>query len=183
MKSNRDKRREKIKKFNEKLKEKEETLKILNKEREKNLKKLAIKIEKATLRKEEILKQREVDKLALRKKRKEFFLKNQINKREIQNLEYNKRESILQNESCRFERQKWRRKNNKNSVNRLGNKTFQIFQENYKLRKNFLKDLNRLVSQSVSKKTEKERRKLYINKLREEAEKRRKEQEELMDKL
>ena len=57
MKSNRDKRREKIKKFNEKLKEKEETLKILNKEREKNLKKLAIKIEKATLRKEEILKQ------------------------------------------------------------------------------------------------------------------------------
>ena len=49
--------------------------------------------------------------------------------------------------------------------------------------KEFLKELNALQNESIIKKTEKQKKQIYINKLKKDAEERKKEEEKKMDKL
>ena len=69
------------------------------------------------------------------------------------------------------------------NIQKIQAKTLILSKEDYELRKDFLKKMNKLKSESVSNKSQKERRKLYMDKLREEALKRKKEEEERLDKL
>ena len=71
----------------------------------------------------------------------------------------------------------------KTEINNIQIKTLQLSKEDYELRKEFLKKMNKLKEESVSKKSLKERRKIYMDKVRAEAEKKRREEEERLEKL
>ena len=183
MKEKRDKQKEKSKILFEKLIEKQEKLKLIKKEREKYKKRLENKIEKMSLRKSMFDKKRKLDYQCLRNQRNEIFKRIQINKKEIEKEEELRREDILFEELNKLGRIPIRDDFGKNELHNIQSKTLILFQEDYELRKNFLKTLSKLKEESVSKKSDKQKRKMYTDKLRAEAERKRKEEEEKMEKL
>ena len=183
MKDKRDKQREKAKKLFERLIEKQERIKEIKKEREKYKKKLENKIEKMSKKKEIMDKKRDMEYQNMKNKRTKLFKKIKINKKEIEKEEELRREDILFEEQNKLGRIPLRDDFGRTELNNIRSKTLVLFQEDYELRKDFLKKLSKLKEESVSKKTDKQKRKMYTDKLRAEAERRRKEEEERMEKL
>ena len=183
MKDKKEKQREKSRKLCEKLIEKQERLQKLKKEREKYKKKLENKIEIMARKKELYDTKRDVELQNIKRQREELFKRNQINKKEIEKEEELRREDILFEENNIFERVQDRENWGKRDINNIQNKTFNLFQEDIELRKNFLKQLSKLKEESVSKKSDKQKRKIYTDKLKAEAERKRKEEEERLEKL
>jgi hypothetical protein len=177
MKDKKEKQREKSRKLCEKLIEKQERLQKLKKEREKYKKKLENKIEIMARKKELYDRKRDVELQNIKRQREELFKRNQINKKEIEKEEELRREDILFEENNIFERVQDRENWGKRDINNIQNKTFNLFQEDIELRKNFLKQLSKLKEESVSKKSDKQKRKIYTDKLKAEAERKRKEEE------
>ena len=128
-------------------------------------------------------KKREIKLQNFRKQRDELFKKIQINKKEIEKEEELRREDILFEEQNKLGRIPLRDDFGRTELNNIRSKTLVLFQEDYELRKDFLKKLSKLKEESVSKKSDKQKRKMYTDKLRAEAERRRKEEEERMEKL
>ena len=120
------------------------------------------------------------------KSRDELFKKIKSNKKELEREEMLRREDILFEENNKLERvfsSEMAKKSRMSNIHHIQSKTLIISKEDYRLRKEFLKKMSQLKSQSVTNKSQKEKRKLYLNKLRAEAEKRRKEEEERLEKL
>ena len=65
----------------------------------------------------------------------------------------------------------------------MKSKTLELFQKDYELRRDFLKKMSRLKDESVSKKSDKQKRKMYNEQLKLEAERRKIEEEEKLEKL
>ena len=183
MKDKKEKQREKSRKLSEKLIEKQERLKKIKKEREKYKKNLENKIEKMTQKKELYDRKRDIELQNIKRQRDELFKRNQINRREIEKEEEERREEILFEENNIFGRIKDRDNWGKRDINNIKNRTLILFQEDNELRKNFLKQLSKLKEESVSKKSDKQKRKIYTDKLKAEAERKRKEEEERLEKL
>ena len=121
-----------------------------------------------------------------RKARNELFKKIQSNKKQLERIEFLRREDILFEENNKIGRlysPDIGRQTCMSNLHNIQSKTLIISKEDYELRKEFLRKMNQLKSESVSNKSYKERRRLYLNKLRAEAEKRRKEEEERLEKL
>ena len=183
MKDKRDKQKEKSRKLCEKLLEKQEKINQIKKEREKYTKKLENKIEKMTQKKDLWDKKREIKLQNFRKQRDELFKKIQINKKEIEKEEELRREDILFEEANKLGRIPIRDDFGRTELNNIQSKTLILFKEDYELRKDFLKKINKLKEESISKKSDKQKRKMYTDKLRAEAERKRKEEEERLEKL
>ena len=94
-----------------------------------------------------------------------------------------RREDILDEENNKFGKIYHSEIFGKTEINNIQTKALLLSKEDYELRKDFLKKMSKLKSESVSNKSQKERRKLYMEKLRREAEQRRKEEEERLEKL
>ena len=104
----------------------------------------------------------------------------------MERIEFLRREDILFEENNKIGRlysPDIGRQTCMSNLHNIQSKTLIISKEDYELRKEFLRKMNQLKSESVSNKSYKERRRLYLNKLRAEAEKRRKEEEERLEKL
>ena len=96
------------------------------------------------------------------------------NKKEIEKEEELRREDILFEESNKLGRIPMRDDFGRTELNNIQSKTLILFKEDYELRKDFLRKLSKLKEESVSKKSDKQKRKMYTDKLRSEAEKKRK---------
>ena len=183
MKDKKDKQREKSRKLAEKLLEKQEKIKEIKKEREKYKKKLENRLINMSLKKDSVDKQRELQRQAKINKREKRFKKIQLNKKELEKEDEYWIEDILFEESNKLERALNNEKNHKTGISNMQSKTLELFQEDNKIRKGFLKQLSKLKEESVLKKSDKQKRKLYTDKLRAEAERKRKEEEERLEKL
>ena len=128
-------------------------------------------------------KKRDMEYQNMKNKRTKLFKKIKINKKEIEKEEELRREDILFEEQNKLGRIPLRDDFGRTELNNIRSKTLVLFQEDYELRKDFLKKLSKLKEESVSKKSDKQKRKMYTDKLRAEAERRRKEEEERMEKL
>ena len=184
MKEKKLKQKEKAKELCEKLIKKQELLNDIKKQQEKKRKKLENKIEKMTKKKELFDRKRELSYQQIRRSRNKLFEKTRENKKKLDKEEVLKRDDILFDENNRL----GRFYNNmdisgKTEINNIQIKTLQLSKEDYELRKEFLKKMNKLKEESVSKKSLKERRKIYMDKVRAEAEKKRREEEERLEKL
>ena len=183
MKAIKEKRKEKSVIMHDKLLEKQEKLKELEKKHDKERKMIMKKIENMTMKKISLDKIKEENLLRIKNLRDNKFEKAKLNKSMIELKEKERRENILYDEEEKFYRVK-SLENKNDSI-----KSYSIYQtigyqkEKDEKMKNFLKQMNILQSQSIFKKNFKQRKQIYINKLRKEAEERRKEEEKRMEKL
>ena len=171
MKDKKDKQKERARILCEKLIEKQEKLKQIKKEREKYKKKLENKIEKMAQKRSIFDRKRELENQNIKNQRNELFKRIQINKKEIEKEEELRREDILFEESNKLGRIPMRDDFGRTELNNIQSKTLILFKEDYELRKDFLRKLSKLKEESVSKKSDKQKRKMYTDKLRSEAEK------------
>ena len=183
MKDKKEKQKERAKLLCEKLIEKQEKLKQIKKEREKYKKNLENKLEKMSQKKDMFDRKKEMEYEIVKNQRKELFKRIQINKKEIEKEEELRREDILFEEYNKLGRMPIRDDFGRSELHNLQSKTLILFHEDYELRKDFLKKLSKLKEESVSKKSDKQKRKMYTDKLRAEAERKRKEEEERLQKL
>mgnify|MGYP006916074713 CR=1 FL=1 len=186
MRDKKQKQKEKSQKLFKKFVEKQEHIENLNKALEKQRKKLENKIIKKEENQKIFDRKKELYYNQKRKARNELFKKIQSNKKQLERIEFLRREDILFEENNKIGRlysPDIGRQTCMSNLHNIQSKTLIISKEDYELRKEFLRKMNQLKSESVSNKSYKERRRLYLNKLRAEAEKRRKEEEERLEKL
>ena len=183
MKEKRQKQKEQAKNLCEKLLQKQEVLQNIRKEQEKKRKKLENKIEKMTKKKELYDRKRELLYMQQRRGRNELFKKIRENKKNLEKEEDLRRNDILFDENNKLGRLYNPETSGKTEISNIQTKTLKLSREDYELRKDFFKKMNKLKSESVSNKSQKERRKIYMDKVRAEAEKKRKEEEERLEKL
>lgn len=183
MKDKRKKQREKAKIISEKFIQKKEHLLNLKRDQEKKRKKLENRIVKMNQKQEIFEKKRELGFDKMRRTRSELFEKIKKNKKQLESEEDLRRKDILFEENNRLGKIYNLNTVGKSKISCIQSKTLILSKEDYELRKEFLKKMNKLKSESVSNKSLKDRRKLYMEKLRIEAEKRRKEEEERLEKL
>lgn len=183
MKDKRKKQKEKAKLISEKLLQKKELLQNLKKDEEKKRKKLEKKIMEKNKKQELFEKKKDLGFDVKRRTRNELFKKIKINKKKLESEEDLRRQDILFEENNRLGKIYNFETLGNGKIKCIQSKTLILSKEDYELRKEFLKKMSKLKSESVTNKSLKERRKLYIEKLRIEAEKRRKEEEERLDKL
>ena len=167
----------------DKLAEKQEKLKELEKQHDKERKMIIKKLENMENKKRMLDKIKEENLLRIKTLRDNKFEKAKLNKSMIELREEERRENILYDEEEKFYRVRCK----ENRCNSLKlNSRFQTIgyqKEKDEKMKNFLKQMNALQSQSIIKKNEKQRKQIYINKLRKEAEERRKKKKKRMEKL
>ena len=186
MKEKKDKQKEKAKLMRQKLSEKKEHIENLQKALEKKRKKLESEIIKKEQHQRLFDKKKELYFEQKKRTRNELFKRIQSNKKVLEREAFLRREDILLGENNKIGRlhsPDIGNKTCKSNLHHIQAKTLILSKEDYELRKEFLRKLYQLKSESVSNKSHKERRRLYINKLRAEAEKRRREEEERLEKL
>ena len=175
--------RRRTKAKNTKLKEKAERLEELEKENEKKNKDLMAKIRRREAAKEKYDKERK-EKLKLETlEREERMRRCNTQKKEIRKEEYERRLDILDYQYELLRRSKKKEKMGELRRINAGEKTIinqMVLQKNLS---DFFRRMNKLKSQSVYKKTPEQRYKIYRDLKRAEAERRKKELEEKMDKL
>ncbi len=167
----------------DKLAEKQEKLIQLEKQHDKERKLIMKKLETMENKKKALDKIKEENLLRIKTLRNTKFEKTQMNRSMIELKEQERRENILYDEEEKFDRilHKENTYNYKKTYSRF--QTIGNQKEKEEKLKNFLKQMNILKSQSIIKKNEKQKRQIYINKLRKEAEERRKEEEKRLEKL
>lgn len=175
--------RRRTKAKNTKLKEKEERLEELEKENEKRSKDLMAKIRRREAAKEKYDKERR-ERLKLETiQREERMRRCNTQKKEIRKEENERRLDILDYQYELLGRNKKKEKMGELRRINAGEKTIidqMVLQKNLS---DFFRRMNRLKEQSVYKKTPEQRYKIYRDLKRAEAERKRKELEEKMDKL
>lgn len=166
-----------------KIKEKEERLEELQKENERKGKDLMAKIRRREAAKEKYDKERK-EKLKIEiMEREERMRRCNTQKKEIRKEENERRLDILDYQCELLGRNKKKEKMGELKRINAGEKTIinqMVLQKNLS---DFFKRMNRLKSQSIYKKTQEQRYKIYRDLKRAEAERRKKELEEKMDKL
>ncbi len=182
MKALNEKRRDKSRKFNDKLSEKQERIKELQQQHDKERNKLIKKFENFEKKKNILEKVKEENLFKMKTSRDNKFLKIKLNKSMIELKEKERIENILYDEEEKIYRvlTKDNRCNSMKSLCR--NKTIGFQKEREQKIKRFLKAMSALQSQSIIKKSERQRRQIYINKVREEERKRKEEEEKRLEK-
>ena len=182
MKEKKYQKKLKLKNSLSKLEEKEERKKQLEINSEKQRKEILKKIDKMVIKKEEYEKKKEKILIKNQSLQQEHFRKLIKNKLLITQFEENRRENILMDES--------------EKLNRGINKDFHIETKRIKAHmslinsqieyeeglKSFKKRINSIQDESILKKTPQEKYNLYIEKLRRDEEKRKKEAEAKLEK-
>ena len=183
MKSINQKREEKSLLMKDKLREKVERLKDLEKKNYKERKLIMKKLEKMQIKKDELDKIKESKLLKIRTLRNGKFQKNQANKSAIEEFERKRRANILFDEEEKFDRV-LSRENKHDSVKLYSrNKTLGDQKYREEKMKFFLKEVNNLKNQSMMKKNDRQKKQIYIAKLRKEEEERKKEEEKRLEAL
>ena len=178
-----EKREEKSIIIKDKLKEKGEKLKELEKQKNIQRKLLKKKLERMQAKKAEFDKIKEQKLLILKNIRNDKIKRNKTNKSAIELNESKKRKAILLLEEEKFDRALSRELKSDSVKSNSRHKT--LGKQKYKDEKlkYFLKEINNLKNQSMMKKNDKQKRQIYINKLRREAEERKKEEEKRLEAL
>ena len=183
MKALKQKRKEKSLIMKDKLAEKQEKLIQLEKQHDQERQLIMKKLETMENKKNALDKVKEENLLRIKTLRNNKFEKTKLNRSMIELKEQERRENILYDEETKFDRilHKENRYNSKKLSSRF--QTIGYQKEKDEKMKNFLKQMDILKSQSIIKKNDKQKRQIYINKLRKEAEERRKEEEKILEKL
>ena len=192
MKAINEKREEKSIVMKDKLKEKQERLKELEKKinYERRLlinnyeRRLLIKkLERMQAKKNELDKIKEDKLLKIRAMRESKFERLKTNKSVIEQREKKRRDNILFDEEEKFDRALNRE--NRNDTLRSNSRYKTLGEQKYKEEKMkfFLKEMNNLKNQSIMKKNDRQKKQIYIAKLRREAEERKKEEEKRLEAL
>ena len=183
MKAIKEKRKEKSIIMKDKLAEKQERLRQLEKQHDKERKMIMKKLETMENKKKMLDKAKEENLLRIKSVRDNKFEKTKLNKSMIELKEQERRENILYDEEEKFQRVR-SKENRCNSIKHYSRfQTIGYQKEKDRKMKDFLKQMNILQNQSIIKKNPKQRWQIYINKLRKEAEERRKEEEKRMEKI
>ena len=183
MKGINQKRKEKSIIIRDKLTEKKERLKELEKKLDKDRKNIMKKLETMELKKKALDKVKEENLLRIKTLRDNKFEKARLNKSMIDLKEQERRENILYDEEEKFDRA-LSKENKCNSIQSFSRyQTIGYQKEKEEKMKNFFRQMSVLQSQSIIKKTMKQRKQIYINKLKKEAEERRKEEEKRLELL
>jgi hypothetical protein len=111
------------------------------------------------------------------------FEKMRTNRSAIELIENKRRQNILIDEEEKFDRALNRE--NKNDSIKSNSRYKTLGEQKYKDEKMklFLKEMNNLKNQSIMKKNDRQKKQIYINKLRREAEERKKEEEKRLEAL
>lgn len=183
MKAINEKREEKSVVMKDKLKEKQEKLKELEKKNNHERKLLIKKLEKMQLKKNELDKQKEEKLNKIKTIRDGKFIHVRTNKSAIEEKYKKRRDNILFEEEERFDRALNRE--TKNDSIKSNSRTRTLGQQKYRDEKMklFLKEMNNLKNQSIMRKTDRQKRQMYLNKLRREAEERKREEEKRLEAL
>ena len=135
------------------------------------------------LKKNELDRQKEENLLKIKSLRDSRFKKTRYNRSMLELKEKEKINNILNNEEKKMYKVLSKEKRC-NSVKRLTRyQTIGYQKQKDQKMKNFLKELSNLKSESMMKKNDKQKRQIYINKLKRDAEERKKELEKKMEKL
>lgn len=183
MKAINEKREEKSVIMKDKLKEKQEKLKELEKKNNHERKLLIKKLEKMQLKKNELDKQKEEKLNKIKTIRDGKFIHVRTNKSAIEEKYKKRRDNILFEEEERFDRALNRE--TKNDSIKSNSRTRTLGQQKYRDEKMklFLKEMNNLKNQSIMRKNDRQKRQMYLNKLRREAEERKREEEKRLEAL
>ena len=183
MKAKNEKREEKSVVMKDKLKEKQEKLKELEKKNNHERKLLIKKLEKMQLKKNELDKQKEEKLNKIKTIRDGKFIHVRTNKSAIEEKYKKRRDNILFEEEERFDRALNRE--TKNDSIKSNSRTRTLGQQKYRDEKMklFLKEMNNLKNQSIMRKNDRQKRQMYLNKLRREAEERKREEEKRLEAL
>ena len=167
----------------DKLKEKQEKLKELEKKNNHERKLLIKKLEKMQLKKNELDKQKEEKLNKIKTIRDGKFIHVRTNKSAIEEKYKKRRDNILFEEEERFDRALNRE--TKNDSIKSNSRTRTLGQQKYRDEKMklFLKEMNNLKNQSIMRKNDRQKRQMYLNKLRREAEERKREEEKRLEAL
>ena len=183
MKGNNEEKRRKIKSREGKLNEKSERLLEIEKENEKKRKGLIKKLLKKEKNKDLADKQKHDYLLSLSKEREHLRELYSENKFKIEEEDSNKRSQILNMESIKMAKiyssylgDKFRQLNSQNE-------TIMKQIEEDKKAKTFVKDMNNLISNNIMKLNNKQKKQIYLDKLRKEREQKRKEEEAKLEKM
>lgn len=181
MKKKNDEIEKKTKRINEKYNEKDDRLKLIEENNKKITKQIVKRIQKKEKLQGELIIKKNEDHLKYRTLREEIFVKNKMKKQEIRQLDKNRRDNILYGEFYIFDRLRNQIDMGESQRKYLKNKTIEYYKEEEELRKECIKKLNSLQCLSVGKKTDKQKRKIYNEKLRKEAEERKRAEEDAME--
>jgi hypothetical protein len=183
MKALNEKREEKSTVMKDKLKEKQERLIELEKKNNLERKLIIKKLERMESRKNEFDKIKEEKLRSIKSIRDSKFERMRSNKSALEAREKKRRENILFDEEEKFGRAL--NKENKNDAIKSSSKYKTLGQQKFKEEKMkyFLKEMNLLKNQSIMKKNDRQKKQIYIAKLRREAEERKKEEEKRLEAL
>ena len=134
-------------------------------------------------KKNELDKIKEENLMKIKSSRELKFEKMRTNRSAIELIENKRRQSILIDEEEKFDRALNRE--NKNDSIKSNSRYKTLGEQKYKDEKMklFLKEMNNLKNQSVMKKNDRQKKQIYINKLRREAEETKKEEEKRLEAL
>lgn len=183
MKEKRAKLREHKKVANDKLLQKQERLRLIDEENEKQRKKIIKKIKNMEKKKEELDKQKEADFL-LKKEEMTMKILNTIdNRNNLEVEEKHKRDEVLEYENIIFNIVKQKQEGNEHQRALSQSRTLQNQKENQFKLKEFKKIMNSLQDESICNKNDKQRRIMYNEKVKKELEEKRKEEEKRLEKM
>ena len=134
-------------------------------------------------KKNELDKIKEENLMKIKSSRELKFEKMRTNRSAIELIENKRRQNILIDEEEKFDRALNRE--NKNDSIKSNSRYKTLGEQKYKDEKMklFLKEMNNLKNQSIMKKNDRQKKQIYINKLRREAEERKKEEEKRLEAL
>ena len=183
MKAKNERNREKSNQMKEKLVEKQEKIREIEKKNDKDRKLIIKKMESMEKKKIKLDKIKEDNLLKLIAIRNNNLEKTRTNKSILELKAKKKIADILFDEEEKFHRVLGRQHsiNNLKSYSQI--RVIDAQKEKEKKMKDFLKKMNSLQNSSVMKKTERQKKAIYLNKLKREEEERKKEEEKRLDKL
>lgn len=183
MKAKNEKEKKYSRDMKEKLIEKKEKLKELEKQYDKERHAIMEKLEKMQSKKKESDKVKEEKYKKIKNIREKYYAKTLVNKSLLAKEQEEKRDNILNEEGIKLERAF--DKENKNDSMRLSFRvrTISSQKDSEDEMRIYLRLRNNLQNESMIKRTDEQRRKIYLDKLRKEAEERRIKREEKLEKM
>ncbi len=183
MKEKKLKQNEKKQKENEKMEEKKEKLKEMDRQNEKNKKKILKRIEVMEKKKLIIDKEKGENIQRMRNIRNNFLKETNNNKKMLSKEERLRREDILYFENYKFDKSLGKESGNRKKRDISQYRTIANQKDEEQKMKDFIKVYNSLQDESIFRKNDKQKRAMYNEKVRKEREEKRKEEEKRLEKL
>ena len=183
MKEKREKLREQKKIEKDKLAQKQERLRLLDEQNEKQRKNILRKIRKMEKKKEELDRRKDEFYQQIKEGMNMKVQGTIENKNNISKEEDLKREEVLEYESYVFNKIKEREAGTFSKRAQSQSRTIQNQKDNQVKMREFKKIMNSLQDNSVTNKNDKQKRKMYNEKVKKDLEEKRKEEEKRLEKL